>query len=117
MAIVIKPKRNEISGAAPTTSHLVEGEIAVNTADQIIYIRDSSNNIISLANYSDVPPDLQDQLTALEAATAALLFPTGDYGALTSSALDAFGQPVDRNFDCLTSPSGTLAITDLGALT
>ena len=43
MATVIKPKRSETSGSAPTTSDLVAGEIAVNTADIKIYIIGSLN--------------------------------------------------------------------------
>ena len=47
MAMVIKPKRKFTAGA-PTTSDLVEGEIAVNTADKKLYVRDNSNNIIEI---------------------------------------------------------------------
>ena len=39
MAVVIKPKKSETASSAPTTSDLAAGEIAVNTADQKIYIR------------------------------------------------------------------------------
>lgn len=117
MAVVIKPKRSEIGSTVPTTSDLVVGEMAVNTSDKIIYVRDSNNAIITVANYSDIPPNLEDQIDALEAAVAAIVFPTGDYGDLTSSSLDAFGQSIDRTFDCLISPTGALATTDLGALT
>ncbi|MBR19388.1 MAG: hypothetical protein CMA64_04475 [Euryarchaeota archaeon] len=49
MAQVIKPKRKFTSGA-PTTSDLVEGEIAINTADKKLYIRDNSNNIVEIAS-------------------------------------------------------------------
>ena len=34
MATVIKLKKSETAGAAPTTSNLVAGEVAINTADQ-----------------------------------------------------------------------------------
>ena len=34
----------------PTTSNLVAGEVAINTADQKIYVRDSSSNIVEVAN-------------------------------------------------------------------
>ncbi|SVC59757.1 uncharacterized protein METZ01_LOCUS312611, partial [marine metagenome] len=40
MVQVIKPKRSYTPGDAPTTSDLVAGEIAINTADKILYIRD-----------------------------------------------------------------------------
>lgn len=117
MAVIIKPKRSEIASTIPTTSDLAVGEMAVNTSDRIIYLRDSSDDIITVANFADVPENLQDQIDALEAATAAIVFPTGDYGNLTASASDAFGQAIDRAFDCLTAPTGALATTDLGALT
>jgi len=45
MAIVIKPKRSETGSSAPTTADIAVGEIAVNTADRKIYIRDSSDAI------------------------------------------------------------------------
>ena len=48
MAQVIKPKRKFTAGA-PTTSDLVEGEIAINTADKKLYIRDNANNIVEVA--------------------------------------------------------------------
>jgi hypothetical protein len=117
MAVIIKPKRSEIGSAVPTTSNLVVGEMAVNTADKIIYVRDSSNIIVPIANFADIPVNLEEQIDALEAAVAAIVFPTGDYGDLTTSSTDAFGQSIDRTFDCLTAPVGALATTDLGALT
>jgi len=117
MAVIIKPKRSEISSAVPTTSNLVVGEMAVNTADKIIYLRNSSDVIVPIANFADIPANLEDQIDALEAAVAAIVFPTGDYGDLTTAGVDAFGQSIDRTFDCLTAPVGALATTDLGALT
>ena len=50
MAIVIKPKKSETSSAVPGTSDLALGEMAVNTADQKIYVRDSNDNIVTVAN-------------------------------------------------------------------
>lgn len=49
---VIKLKRSETGSSVPTTSDLAVGEVALNTVDQKIYVRDSSNNIITVANYS-----------------------------------------------------------------
>lgn len=45
MAIVLKPKRSETASSTPTTSDISVGEIAINTADKKLYIRDSSDNI------------------------------------------------------------------------
>lgn len=50
MTTVIKPKRSETALSVPTTSDLAVGELAVNTADQKIYIRDSSNSIVELGS-------------------------------------------------------------------
>ena len=49
MTQTIKPKR-KFSTGAPDTDDLVEGEIAINTADQKVYMRDGSNNIVEVAN-------------------------------------------------------------------
>ena len=103
MATVIKPKRSETASSAPTTSDLVVGEVAVNTADKKIYVRDSGDNIVTVANFS--------------VADASLIFPTGDYGSVADSAeSDAFGQATSSSFDCLTTPTNALSTEDLGAL-
>lgn len=51
MAIAIKPLRKFTTGT-PTTGDMVEGEIAVNTADQKIWMRDNANNIVEIGNVS-----------------------------------------------------------------
>ncbi len=61
MGQIIKPKRRHTSGA-PTTSDLVEGEIAVNTHDYSIYVRDDANNIIRVGGVQT--PMLEDLDTA-----------------------------------------------------
>ena len=48
MAVRIKPKRSFIPTQVPNTNDLVEGELAVNTADKKIYMRDDSNNIVTV---------------------------------------------------------------------
>jgi hypothetical protein len=105
MATVIKLKKSETLSAVPTTSDIAVGEVALNTADQIIYTRDSSNNIIAVANYT--------------ASIALASFPVGDYGALDTISLDAFGEPIDLvgRFDCLSSPYGYVDTVDLGVIT
>ena len=52
MATVIKPKKSETASSVPDTSDIVVGEIAVNTADKKIYIRDSSDNIAIIKSLS-----------------------------------------------------------------
>ena len=50
MATVIKLKKSEVAASVPDTGDLVVGEVAINTADQKIYVRDSSDNIVVVAN-------------------------------------------------------------------
>ena len=50
MATVIKLKKSETADSVPTTSNLAVGEVAINTADQKIYVRDSNDNIVTVAN-------------------------------------------------------------------
>lgn len=49
MANVFKPKRSSTTSSVPTTSDLSDGEIAVNSADKKIYLRDGAS-IIEVAN-------------------------------------------------------------------
>ena len=49
MANVFKPKRSSTASSVPTTSDLSDGEIAVNSADKKIYLRDGAS-IIEVAN-------------------------------------------------------------------
>ena len=50
MATVIKLKKSETADSVPDTGDLVVGEVAINTVDQAIYVRDSSDNIVTVAN-------------------------------------------------------------------
>lgn len=62
MATVIKLKKSETLSSVPTTSDLAQGEVAINTVDKKMYVRDSNNNIIQVAS-NDV-----DEATALAIA-------------------------------------------------
>lgn len=53
MANIFKPKRSNTASSVPTTANLVDGELAVNSADKIIYLRNNTN-IVQLANYTNV---------------------------------------------------------------
>ena len=54
---VIKPKRSGTASSVPTTSDLADGEFAINTADQKIYIR-SGTNIVEVGNVSSNVTDI-----------------------------------------------------------
>ena len=49
MAVAILPKRSHSAANVPDTSDLIAGELAVNTADAKIYVRDDSNNIVRVS--------------------------------------------------------------------
>ena len=50
MATVIKLKKSETASSVPDTGDIVVGEVAINTADQALYVRDSNDNIVEIAN-------------------------------------------------------------------
>ena len=50
MATRIKLKRSEIPTSVPDVNDLQTGEVAFNTFDQKMYVKDSGNNIIEVAN-------------------------------------------------------------------
>ena len=97
MATVIKLKKSETASSVPTTSNLAVGEVAVNTADQKIYVRDSSDNIVTVANKGE-------ELGTVLAMTVALgqdnmATPTSK-STLKEHCLRALGKPViDVNVD------------------
>jgi hypothetical protein len=51
MAVDLKLKRSHTHSTIPSTSDLVEGEIAVNTYDRKMYMRDGSSNIVTVSNH------------------------------------------------------------------
>jgi len=101
MAITLKPKRSETNGAVPLASDLEVGELAMNPTNKKLFTKDTSGNIITVANYSVGDPNL--------------IFPIGDYGDLTDTAVDAFGISIATAFDCQ-NPTNDLTIEDLGEL-
>ena len=68
MAVAILPKRSHASGNAPDTSDLIAGELAVNTADQKIYHRDDSNNIVTVATKGQTAAEVTAKAMAMAIA-------------------------------------------------
>tara|TARA_B110000858_G_C17762615_1_gene455306 strand:+ start:1226 stop:1534 length:309 start_codon:yes stop_codon:yes gene_type:complete len=101
MAITLKPKRSETNGTIPTGAELEVGELAMNPTNKKLFTKDSSGNIITVANYSVGDPNQ--------------IFPIGDYGNLSDSSLDAFGISINAQFDCQ-NPTNDLTVEDLGDL-
>ena len=51
MAIDVKLKRSHTHSTIPTTSNLVEGEVAINTHDRKMYMRDGSSNVVTISDH------------------------------------------------------------------
>jgi hypothetical protein len=68
--------------------------------------------------YTDEDSSQWVDAAPFNSASASILdFPTGDYGDLTSTGVDAFGQAIDAIFyDCLTYPPTGLVSYDLGSV-
>lgn len=98
------------------SNDVIVASISSETASFNIPLNLNDNNITNLAAPSSLSDatskDYVDNQVSGE-------FPAGDYGDLSSGDTDAFGQIITNfsAFDCLTSPSGSLATTDLGVLT
>ena len=67
MATVIKLKKSETASSVPTTSDLAVGEVAVNTADQKLYVR-STTGVVEVANAAASTGASVDDATALAIA-------------------------------------------------
>ena len=57
MPNTIKLKRSSSAGSAPTSGNLSDGEIALNTADKILYFKDSSGNVKLVKDDEQVQAD------------------------------------------------------------
>jgi len=60
MATVIKLKRSNTASSVPTTSDLADGEVALNTADKKIYVR-NGGSIVAVANFNELDLSSVDQ--------------------------------------------------------
>ena len=69
MAMVIKPKRKFTAGA-PTTSNLAVGEIAINTADKKLYVRDNAGAIIEIGGAAGTTSEITQDSHGFEVQDA-----------------------------------------------
>ena len=76
MATVIKPKQSNTASSVPTTSDLADGEIAVNTADKKVYVRNDTS-IIEVANFKDDASIITDYGSITDTPQVTL-----DYGSI-----------------------------------
>ena len=69
MATVFKPKRSFTAASVPSLSNLERGELAINTADRKIYVRDESggntpanDQVVVLANFDSAAATIDDAI-------------------------------------------------------
>ncbi len=86
MPTIIKPKRSSTTGVTPTTANLVEGEIAINLPDKKLFVRDTANNILTLAE--PVIPAVED---AADIDMTGDLKVQGDFTAETNVGIGNYG--------------------------
>ena len=68
MSTLIKLKRSAVAGRIPTTSNLELGELAINTADGKLYIKQETGGVESIVEFS---ADANDLLTLLKTVDGA----------------------------------------------
>ena len=59
MTTTVKLKRSETGSSIPSTSDLSVGEVALNTADQRIYVKDSGNNVKLIGSGADATTSIK----------------------------------------------------------
>jgi hypothetical protein len=72
MSTLIKLKRSAVAGRIPTTSNLELGELAINTADGKIYIKQDFGGVESIVEFSADPNDLLTLLKTVDGAGSGL---------------------------------------------
>ena len=98
MATIVKLKRSTTASAIPTTSDLVDGEVAINIADQKIYARNDTN-IVEIANASSIS-SISSNLTPTATATY-------DIGTLTTAFKNViFSGDLKQSVDIFTNAGG-----------
>lgn len=117
MAVVLKPKRSETASSAPTSSDLEVGEIAINTADEKLYIKDSSNNIKTIGGGVSV----DDGSTTASVTSISFLDTTfGDFTVDTTSspgtAIVRCTQTADLDYGLITDTVIGYNTVDYGGL-
>jgi len=72
MSTLIKLKRSAVAGRIPTTSNLELGELAINTADGKIYIKQDVGGVESIVEFSADPNDLLTLIKTVDGAGSGL---------------------------------------------
>ena len=72
MSTLIKLKRSAVAGRVPTTAQLELGELAINTADGKIYIKQDVSGVESIVEFSADPNDLLTLIKSVDGTGSGL---------------------------------------------
>ena len=90
MAATIKIKNSSTAGAAPTSSDLVQGELAVNVTDKRLYTENASGTVVELGTNPSVPVTFPDGSASAPSLTndgdtnTGIFFPAADTVGITT---------------------------------
>ena len=93
MAVDIKLKRSHTHSNIPTTSDLAEGEFAVNTYDRKLYMRDGSNEIVTVANHYATDFDSTTKVLYVTVATSTSDHPYHGTGSSSKYKINGIFSP------------------------
>ncbi len=93
MAIDVKLKRSHTHSTIPTTSNLVEGEVAFNTHDRKMYMRDGSSNVVTISDHYATAFESSAQTLYVTVATSAAAHPYHGTGSSNKYKINGVFSP------------------------
>lgn len=85
---------SSVASAVPTSGQMVAGQIAINSADKVVFIKDSTNAIVAVASALAVTKALSavQTVNGLSPTAGAVVVGPGDIGTFGVAPLDAGGK-------------------------
>ena len=93
MAIDVKLKRSHTHSTIPTTSNLVEGEVAINTHDRKMYMRDGSSTVVTISDHYATAFESSAQTLYVTVATSAAAHPYHGTGSSSKYKINGVFSP------------------------
>ena len=93
MAIDVKLKRSHTHSTIPTTSNLVEGEVAINTHDRKMYMRDGSSAVVTISDHYATAFESSAQTLYVTVATSTAAHPYHGTGSSNKYKINGVFSP------------------------
>ena len=118
---VVKIKQSSVAGRLPThntgnATDIAQGELALNTADQILYSKDGSGSIFQIGGSSGGSAGANEIITTDFTATNAQTSFSVSYSA-TNDHVNVYYNGIKLSPDEYTATSGSTVVLDVGATT